>query len=103
MEEHAHVISQSLRILHKYTQDEFYESLKPKTNKRKLQELFDSTSGRGGMPIFSTQNKKFIIKQLTKYEKNTLLKTFLSQYQAHVIKNSSYLCRILGLFSLRIK
>ena len=103
VKEYAREYTQHLRVIHKYTKADFYESLRPITNEEKLRALFDSTSGRGGYPLFSTANKKFIIKQISKYEKTTLLKTFLVPYHQHVIKNSSFICQVLGLFAIRVK
>ncbi len=103
VKEYSREYMQNLRVLHKYTKADFFESLRPATNEEKLKALFDKTSGRGGYPLFSTANKKYIIKQISKYEKNTLLKTFLIPYHRHVIQNSSFICRVLGLFAIRVK
>ncbi len=103
VKEYAREYTQHLRVIHKYTKADFYESLQPSTNEGKLRALFDKTSGRGGYPLFSTANKKFIIKQISKYEKTTLLKTFLIPYHQHVLQNSSLICRVLGLFEIRVK
>jgi hypothetical protein len=103
VKEYAREYMQNLRVLHKYTREDFFESLQPSTNEEKLKALFDKTSARGGNPLFSTANKKFIIKQITPYEKKTLLNTFLLPYHEHVIQNSSYITRVLGLFAIRVK
>jgi len=103
VKEYAREYTQHLRVIHKYTKTEFFESLRPATNEEKLRASFDKTGGRGGYPLFSTENRKFIIKQISLHEKTTLLKTFLVPYHRHVIRNSSLICRVLGLFSIRVK
>lgn len=103
VKEYAREYTQNLRVLNKYTQADFFESLRPATNEEKLRDLFDKTPGRSGYPLFSTANKKFIIKQISEYEKTTLLETFLIPYHEHVIHNSSFICRILGLFGIGVK
>eukprot|EP00826_Nyctotherus_ovalis_P004283 TRINITY_DN10915_c0_g1_i4.p1 TRINITY_DN10915_c0_g1~~TRINITY_DN10915_c0_g1_i4.p1 ORF type:complete len:446 (+),score=98.01 TRINITY_DN10915_c0_g1_i4:1213-2550(+) len=103
VEEYARAYMQHLRVVYKYSESDFYDSLRPSTNEAKLRAAFDKTSGKGGYPLFSTSNKKFIIKQISENEKNVLLNVFLVPYCQHVLRNSSFICRILGLFGIQIK
>ncbi len=102
--EYSREYMQNLRVLHKYTKADFFESLQPATNEDKMKALFDRLGGQQGRyPLFSTADRRFAIKQISKYEKCTLLRTFLIPYHQHVIRNSSLICRLLGLFSVRVK
>ena len=87
----------------KYTANDFLKSLRPSANSKKLNESFDKTSGRGGCPLFSTEDKKFIIKQIKETEKNILLSKFLLPFCKHITKCSSLITKILGVFSIKIK
>ena len=91
------------RVLHGYKRDDFFNSLRPINNEDKLKELFDKNAGRGGYPLFSTSDRKFIIKQISKFEKNALHNAFLIPYHKHVIENTSFICRFLGFFQIRVK
>jgi len=103
IEEYACTYIQYLRMMNKYTEDDFFNSLLPKTNEAKLRKAYDKTAGKGGYPLFSTSDKKFIIKQISENEKNVLLNLFLAPYYQHVLSSPSFICRILGLFGIQIK
>jgi hypothetical protein len=103
VEEYACTYMQYLRMKDKYAKADFFNSLCPLTNETKLRKAFDKTAGMGGYPLFSTADKKFIIKQISENEKNMLLNVFLVPYCQHVLKNTSFICRMLGLFGIQIK
>jgi hypothetical protein len=82
--------------------DEFLDSLIPFNNTRTLIKSFEKTSARGGKPLIKTHDKRFLIKEIKKEEKDFFL-TILSEYHNHLIKNpNSLLAKILGVFSIQI-
>ena len=48
----------------------FRESLLPFNNTRILVKSFEKTNAKGGKPLIKTQNKKYLIKEVKKEEKN---------------------------------
>lgn len=51
----------------------FRESLLPYNNIGALTKSFEKTNARGGKPLIKTDNKKFLIKEVRKDEKDFLM------------------------------
>ena len=69
-------------------------------NFEKLADAFAS-GGRSANPILFTHDKKYLIKTISKKEKNVLLK-MLPEYHSFMINEKSLLCRIYGAFRIQI-
>jgi competence protein ComGF len=84
-------------------QEQLYNSLSPANNRVQLLKSFEKTSGKGGKPLIKTHDKKFLIKELSKSEKDLMIE-ILSKYRENLDKNpKSILARIYGVFSFKIK
>lgn len=51
----------------------FRESLLPYNNHKTLQKGFEVTNSRGGKPLIKTHDKRFLIKEVKKEEKDFLM------------------------------
>ena len=103
VKEYAQNYSQHLRVLHKFTKMDFFNGLCPVNNEEGLKLLFDESAEKGDYPEFTTTNRKFIIRNVAKKTKDFLLKSFIIPYHKHVMENSSFISRILGIFSIKVK
>ncbi len=82
------------------SQDMFRESLLPFNNTRTLTKSFEKTSAKGGMPLIKTHDKRFLIKEIKKEEKDFFM-SILQQYHAHLrTYPNSLLAKIVGLYSI---
>ena len=80
----------------------FRESLLPYKNTKALTKSFEKTNARGGMPLIKTHDKRFLIKELRKEEKDFFM-SILPKYHLHLKKNPrSLLAKIVGIYSIRI-
>ena len=78
------------------------DSLLPFNNTRTLTKSFEKTSARGGKPLIKTHDKRFLIKEIKKEEKDFFL-TILSKYHRHLKRHpDSLMAKILGVFSIQI-
>jgi len=75
-------------------------SLDPDKNLKIITESFCS-GGRSANPIIFTHDKKFLLKTISKNEKNILLK-LLPEYHRRMRDLKSYLCRIYGVFRIKL-
>jgi len=75
-------------------------SLDPDMNMKIITESFAS-GGRSANPIIFTHDKKFLLKTISKSEKNILLK-LLPEYHRRMRDLKSYLCRIYGVFRIQL-
>ena len=80
---------------------EMIDSLHPIKNISKIHESLAS-GGRSQNPIIFTWDKKFLIKTISKEEKNIFL-TMLPEYHKRMKDSKSLLCRIYGLFRINVK
>lgn len=80
----------------------FRDSLLPFNNTRTLTKSFEKTSAKGGKPLIKTHNKKYLIKEVKKEEKDFFMQ-ILPKYHLHLKKNSkTLLAKIVGVYSIKI-
>ena len=84
-----------------YKQHEILTSLLSPYNYNNLIQLMQEEGGRSGAFIFSTYDKKFIIKTITSNERKYFLNTILPKYLERVLNYpESKLVRILGVYKI---
>jgi len=76
------------------------QSLDPDRNLKNINESFAS-GGRSANPIIFTHDKRFLLKTISKNEKNILIK-LLPEYHRRMRDLKSYLCRIYGVFRIKL-
>jgi len=103
VKEYGQEYAQHLRVLHKYTKTDFFNSLSPTFNQDNLALFFEKATEKSRYNEFATSNKRFIIKQITRETKSNLLKKFLIPYHKHILHNNSFISQLLGIFSIRVK
>lgn len=97
------MIFQNIRCLHSFKRELFIDSLLPYYNQRTLSKSFEKTAAKGGKPLIKTHDKRFLIKEVNKEEKDTFLR-LLPKYHQHLKKNpKSILAKILGIYSIKIE
>jgi hypothetical protein len=80
----------------------FRDSLLPFNNTKTLTKSFEKTSAKGGKPLIKTHDKRFLIKEVKKEEKDFFM-SILPKYHMHLKKNpKSILAKIVGIYSIRI-
>lgn len=80
----------------------FRESLIPFNNTKTLQKSFEKTNSKGGKPLIKTHDKRFLIKEVKKEEKQFLM-SILPKYHTHLKRfPNSLLAKIVGIYSIRI-
>ena len=77
------------------------DSLHPIKNMEKIHESVAS-GGRSQNPILFTWDKKFLVKTISKAEKNMFL-SMLPEYHKKMKDAKSLLCRIYGLFRINVR
>jgi hypothetical protein len=77
------------------------ESLDALKNLKNITESFAS-GGRSANPILFTHDKKFLLKTISKHEK-TIFLTMLPEYHRRMRDSHSYLCRIYGIFRVKLE
>lgn len=75
-------------------------SLDPIKNQKNIIDSFAS-GGRSANPIIFTHDKKFLLKTISKEEKNIFVK-MLPEYHRRMRDTKSYLCRIYGVFRIKV-
>jgi len=81
--------------------NEFIVSLDPITNFKMISDSF-AIGGGSANPILFTHDKKYLIKTISKDEKDTFIK-MLPEYHRKMVKGKSLLCRIYGVFKVKIE
>jgi hypothetical protein len=100
--EYSTLIFQNLRLRQKMSQDLFRDSLLPYNNTRTLTKSFEKTSAKGGKPLIKTHDKRFLIKEVKKEEKDFLM-SILPKYHTHLKRHpNSLLAKIVGIYAIRI-
>mmetsp|Transcript_21103 Transcript_21103/g.20279 ORF Transcript_21103/g.20279 Transcript_21103/m.20279 type:complete len:89 (+) Transcript_21103:1239-1505(+) len=80
----------------------FRDSLLPFHNTRTLTKSFEKTSAKGGKPLIKTHNKKYLIKEVKKEEKDFFMQV-LPKFHLHLKKNAKTLmAKIVGVYSIKI-
>lgn len=100
--EYAPKIFHHLRIIDNITCQISMQALYPGNNTSTLLSVHRGEGGSGSLFIF-TEDNNFVIKTIAKSERVTLVNKLLENYHKHVSKNKdSILCRIYGVYTLRI-
>lgn len=100
--EYATLIFQNLRLRQGLSQDLFRDSLLPYNNTKTLTKSFEKTSAKGGKPLIKTHDKRFLIKEVKKEERDFLLQ-ILPKYHGHLKRYpNSLLAKIVGVYAVRI-
>ena len=100
--EYATLIFQNLRLRQGLGQDMFRDSLLPYNNTKTLTKSFEKTSAKGGKPLIKTHDKRFLIKEVKKEERDFLLQ-ILPKYHVHLKRYpNSLLAKIVGVYAIRI-
>lgn len=77
-------------------------SLLPFNNTRSLTKSFEKTSAKGGKPLIKTFDKRFLIKEVKKEEKDFFM-DILAKYHLHLKRNRrSLMAKIIGIYSIKI-
>eukprot|EP00340_Litonotus_pictus_P011140 CAMPEP_0170539604 /NCGR_PEP_ID=MMETSP0209-20121228/104053_1 /TAXON_ID=665100 ORGANISM="Litonotus pictus, Strain P1" /NCGR_SAMPLE_ID=MMETSP0209 /ASSEMBLY_ACC=CAM_ASM_000301 /LENGTH=380 /DNA_ID=CAMNT_0010841611 /DNA_START=1221 /DNA_END=2359 /DNA_ORIENTATION=- len=97
---YAPVVFSHIRELDKISNTEMLASLEYSINSKHLSKAFAS-GGRSANPILYTHDKKYLIKTISKEEKNILL-SMLPQFHEKMGKAYSLLCRIYGLYRIQV-
>ena len=97
---YAPLVFHHLRKIDGYTITELLSSLDPSKNLKIINDSFAS-GGRSANPIIFTHDKNFLLKTISKEEKNALLK-MLPEFHRRMRDCKSYLCRIYGVFRVRV-
>lgn len=80
----------------------FRDSLLPYNNTKTLVKSFEKTSAKGGKPLIKTHDKRFLIKEVKKEERDFLM-SILPKYHTHLKKHpNSVLAKIVGIYAIRI-
>lgn len=80
----------------------FRDSLLPYNNTKTLTKSFEKTSAKGGKPLIKTHDKRFLIKEVKKEERDFLM-SILPKYHSHLKKHpNSLLAKIVGIYAIRI-
>ena len=80
----------------------FRDSLLPYNNTKTLKKSFEKTSAKGGKPLIKTHDKRFLIKEIKKEEKDFFM-SLLPKYHHHLKQHpNSLLAKIVGVYSIRI-
>lgn len=80
--------------------EEYKDSLSPIKNKDKITQSFAS-GGNSDNPIIFTYDKKYLIKSISRGEKDMFV-NILPEYHRRMKEVKSYLCRVYGLYSIFI-
>jgi len=89
-----------IRKIDNISNDDYLFSLSPKDNLKIIKESFAS-GGRSANPIIFTYDKKYLLKTISKSEKNVLLE-ILPEYHRKMRDAKSLLCRIYGLYRIDV-
>ena len=97
---YAPKIFYALRKIDNISNKDYLNSLSPKDNLKIIKESFAS-GGRSANPIIFTYDKKFLLKTISKAEKNTLL-DMLPEFHRRMRDKKSLLCRIYGVYRIEV-
>lgn len=103
IEEYCPDVFQELRSNECINIEDLIASLNPEENKESMLKIKES-SGKSGSFFFFSNDKKFIIKTVKEEELKTMLGEFMKNYYIHISNNpDSFLARIYGLYTIKIK
>jgi len=95
------LIFHHIRVIDKISVDDCINSLDPILNLKMIRES-KVAGGRSPNSILFTWDKKMLIKTISKSEKQLLVKRLLKDYHKRMRDTKSLLCRIYGLFRIKI-
>jgi Phosphatidylinositol-4-phosphate 5-Kinase len=102
IEEHCPKIFANLRNFENIDTAQVLKSLHPESNKMTLLSLHQEQGGSGSLFIF-TEDQRFVMKLITQNERTTLVKKLLLSYYHHIEEYpSSFLNRLLGVYTIKI-
>ena len=100
LKKYAPLVFHIIRKLDGIKIDDYKESLNPLKNKEKIQKSFAS-GGNSDSPIIFTHDKHFLIKSISRREKDKFIK-ILPEYHLRMKEAKSFICRVYGLYSIII-
>ena len=77
------------------------KSIKPKNNTRAAIQVHES-KGRSGSIFIYTEDNRFVLKTIEKNEKHNLIHKIFKEYVDYIQNNNSLLCKIYGVFTIKI-
>lgn len=101
MRKYAPLIFHHLLKVDGITINDFIASLDPMTNFKQIANSFAS-GGRSANPILFTHDRKYLIKTVSKDEKDTFIK-MLPEFHRRMVNDKSLLCRMYGIFRVKIE
>jgi plasmid maintenance system killer protein len=100
LKKYAPLVFHILRKIDGIKLDEYKDSLSPVKNKDKITQSFAS-GGNSDNPIIFTHDRKYLLKSISRSEKDMLMK-ILPEYHLRMKEAKSFLCRVYGLYSIMI-
>ena len=100
LKKYAPLVFHIIRKIDGIKLEEYKESLNPLKNKDKITQSFAS-GGNSDSPIIFTHDRKYLIKSISRSEKEMLFK-ILPEYHQRMKESKSFLCRVYGLYSIMI-
>ena len=100
IKEYAILTFQSIRSASGVTSEDLHKSLCDYANFCYVKELNTQEGGRSHSIVLVTNDQRFVIKTINKYEKKFLLYEFLDEYQCRAVNMHSRLARIFGLYKI---
>lgn len=97
---YAPVVFHHLQRIDEISVSELITSLDPEKNMKIIRDSF-AQGGRSANPILFTYDKKFLLKTISKNEKNVFIK-MLPEFHRRMRDCKSYLCRIYGVFRIKV-
>jgi hypothetical protein len=83
------------------TINDLIQGLDPIINFKQMKNSFAS-GGRSANPILFTHDRRFLIKTISKEEKDNFIK-MLPEYHRRMVNEQSLLCRMYGIFRIKIE
>ena len=100
LRKYANIVFHHLKKIDNVSYIECLESLNPIKNSKIIKENFAS-GGRSANPILFTHDKKYLLKTISKDEKEVFLK-MLPEYHRRMRDTKSFLCRIYGIYRIKV-
>lgn len=97
---YAPLVFHHIRKIDNINIQEVLQSLDPEKNLDKIKESFAS-GGRSANPILFTHDKRYLIKTISKEEKNIFIK-LLPEFHRRMRDSKTLMCRIYGMFRVKV-
>lgn len=99
---YAEPVFHALRLVYSMDSKKIQDSFDPLHNIMSIFKDTESTAGRSGQDIFRTADKQYIIKMMTKEEKEVFVDMSVD-YAGHLVDNKrTLIAKIFGIYSVRI-